>query len=250
MAWAVVAIAGASALGAYVSSQAAQNAAHTQADAANNATALQGQQFNTQWNAQAPYRQAGVNALGDINNNMASWNKPFTMSDFQQSPGYQFALQQGQQALARSEAEKGLGNSGGAQKVLSAYTVGMANQEYQNAFNNYQTQNMNAYNRLAGVSGLGQAATANSNAASQNYANQAGSNMIGAGNAIASGQVGSANAITSSAQNGLNNWMTMSMLNKYNPSGGGGGGGSGSTGTSTDFQPDTTGWLGSNTYTF
>jgi hypothetical protein len=196
---------------------AAQNAANIQANAANNATNLQGSEFATQQANNAPYQAAGVNALGQIQSNMAAWNQPFTMSQFQNSPGYTFALQQGQQALARSQAAGGLGSSGGAQQALASYTTGLANQNYQQAFNNYQTQNQNAYNRLAGVAGIGQSATANTNAAAGSYASNAGNLMTQAGNAQASGVIGGANAIQNGIGTGMNSWMTSQLLNKYGP---------------------------------
>src|SRR3990167_9690943 len=53
-------------------------------------------------------------------------------SGFEQDPGYQFRLQQGEQALGRSAAARG-GRLGGAQlKALADYGQGMASQEFGN----------------------------------------------------------------------------------------------------------------------
>lgn len=53
----------------------------------------------------------------------------------QQTPGYQFALEQGNQAINRSAAAKGALNSGGVLAELSRYGQGMASQEYGNQVN-------------------------------------------------------------------------------------------------------------------
>lgn len=48
----------------------------------------------------------------------------------QQTPGYQFAVDQGNQAINRSAAAKGQLNSGGVLAELQKYGQGMASQEY------------------------------------------------------------------------------------------------------------------------
>ena len=59
-------------------------------------------------------------------------------SGFEQDPGYQFRLQQGEQALNRSAAARG-GRLGGAQlKALSDYSQGLASQEFGNFANRRQ----------------------------------------------------------------------------------------------------------------
>ena len=56
-------------------------------------------------------------------------------SSFQRTPGYQFAVDQGQQAIERSAAKRGMLNSGNVLAELSKYGQGMANQEYGNQVN-------------------------------------------------------------------------------------------------------------------
>jgi hypothetical protein len=60
------------------------------------------------------------------------------MQNFQQSPGYQFSLQQAQKGLANQQAARGGRASGRAMQELSALNQGMASQEY----NNYMQQQM------------------------------------------------------------------------------------------------------------
>ena len=77
---------------------------------------------------------------------------------FQANPGYQFALDQGQQALARQAAAGGRAASGGALMASQKYGQGLANQEYNNWYQNYMN---NLYRgqqgALQGVQGQSQA---------------------------------------------------------------------------------------------
>jgi hypothetical protein len=61
--------------------------------------------------------------------------------NFQQDPGYQFRLQQGQQGMDRKLASMGLNESGGAIKAASDYNQGMASQEYGTAYNRWMAEN-------------------------------------------------------------------------------------------------------------
>lgn len=62
-------------------------------------------------------------------------------------PGYQFRLQQGQEALERSGAARGVTNTGGTLKDILDYGQRAASQEYGNV-----------YNRMAGTYGMNEAA--------------------------------------------------------------------------------------------
>lgn len=160
----------------------AQNAADAQIAASQNANALQKYMYDTTRGDLAPYRQAGTNALGT----MQALNGG-DMSAFHADPGYQFALNQGLQGIQRQMAAAGLTGSGAALKAANDYSQGMANQQYSNF-----------YNRLAALAGTGQTATDTTGQLGANYANQAGQNLIGAGNAqgsayIAKGNIGANN---------------------------------------------------------
>lgn len=73
-----------------------------------------------------PYAQAGQQALGNL--------QAPDMEALQNDPGYQFRLQQGQQALDRSLASRGLGQSGAALKAAQRYGQGLADQTYNDYF--------------------------------------------------------------------------------------------------------------------
>lgn len=92
----------------------------------------------------APFSQAGQQAL-------AQMQAP-SMEALQSDPGYQFRLQQGQQALERSLAAQGLGQSGAALKAAQEYGQGLAGQTYDNFFNR-QAQMANI--GMSAASGLG-----------------------------------------------------------------------------------------------
>lgn len=228
MSWIAVAIGGSAVLG-YMGSQ---NAASAESNAANNATATSQGEFNTEQATEAPYVQAGNQALGQIQGNMASYNQPFTMSQFQQDPGYQFDLQQGQQSLDQSAAASGGIVSGAQMAALSNYSQNMASNEYGNAFNRYQSQIQNSYNRLAGVAQLGQGAAANTGSAAIQTGANIGNAQMAAGNAQAAGYVGGANAITGGVNSYLNYSSGQNLVNAIGSRYAGAGGSQGVPGAS------------------
>jgi hypothetical protein len=140
-------------------------------------------------------------------------NRQFSMQDFQQDPGYQFRLAEGEKAINRAAAARGGYDSGGALKALTRYGQGVASDEYGNAFNRWNTQNNQLYNRFASLAGVGQLANQQVGQAGQGYANAAsniaqnnaanqGNAMLAGANARASGYTGFGNALAS----GLNAW--------------------------------------------
>jgi len=235
MPWAYVA--GANIVGSLIGADAAQNAANTQAQSAQNALDFQKQQFNTIQEQGAPYRAAGVTALNDITGMKPYLTQQFTPADFAAGidPGYAFRQQQGQEATNRMANTAGGLIGGNALQGLQNYSQGLASQEYGNAFNRFQTQRTNIYNTLAGIAGIGQNAYNTSANASSNAANTVGNTIQNLGAAQAGGQVGVANALSGGIQNAGNSYMLSQLLgNKqnqvpagYTDTGGFAGGGSG-----------------------
>ena len=238
---------GAALLGGAMASGAASDAAGAQADAANNASAnslvasresnaLQKEMFDKQIELNAPFRNAGLtgqNRLmemlglgGDKNaQGYGSASKNFSMSDFQEDPGYQFRMQQGQQALERSAAARGGLLSGRAGKDMTSYAQGTASQEYGNAFNRFQTNRSSQLNPLQSLAGMSQTASGNMSNAAGAYganvgnnltstANTVGNNMMGTGNARASGYVGSANAWGGALGQAATGYQQSQMMNQ------------------------------------
>ena len=127
--------------------------------------------------------------------------RDFGMQDYQADPGYAFRLAEGQKAIERSAAARGGTQSGAALKAAARYGQEMGSQEYQNAFNRYQTNRTNQLNPLFGLMNTGIGAANNlTNAAGAQGQNQA--NAINdRGAYMASGQVGSANALGNAFSN-------------------------------------------------
>jgi hypothetical protein len=73
--------------------------------------------------------------------------------NYQQSPGYQAQLNQGQQAIQSQAGGAGQFFSGATQKALARYGTGLAAQDYQNMFNNYVNQRNFGYQNLMNTQG-------------------------------------------------------------------------------------------------
>ena len=143
--------------------------------------------------ALAPWLQAGSGALNTLTGRMPDLTRRFTMSDFEQDPGYAFRLAEGQKALERSAAARGGLFSGGTGKALTRYGQDMGSQEYTNAYNRYMGGNQNEYNMLSNIAGLGQTATGQ-------LINQ----NTQLGNVNAATEMAKANALTGGVNNFLN----------------------------------------------
>jgi hypothetical protein len=236
------AIAGAAVVGGVAS----MSAANKQAGAAQNAQNIAQSQFQTNVGLQQPYNQAGMGALSQLNylqgigpqtdangnpptgvSNAAggygSLNAPFTAQTFQQySPAYQFQLQQGQQGVLNQDATGSGALSGAALKDLTSFNQGLANTSFNTAFNQYQTQQSNTYNRLANIANLGQSAASGTAQSGTALAGTAASAAQNVGTAQAGGIVGASNALGTGGTNAA-------LWAQY----GGGGGGYSNTGVGT-----------------
>lgn len=214
--------------GSAMSSSAANSAANTQANAANNASALQWQQFQQMQQNLRPYMQLGSSSipglqsqLGQLGNMNFSFNP--TESQLEQTPGYQFTLQQGLKGVDNAASAKGLNLSGAQMKGIGQYTTGLADQtyqqQYQNALQNFMTNygvSSDQYNRLSGLVGLGQNAAAGVGNAGLQTANTAGNYLTSGANAQAAGTIGSANAINSGLGSVAQGGLLYSLLKQGN----------------------------------
>ena len=187
--------------------KASKRAANAQVQSAAEAARIQREMFDRQVALQEPFRQGGLTGqnrimelLGIGGNAQAGdygrYGRDFAMSDFEADPGYAFRLAEGNKALERSAASRGMVLSGSMFKGAQRYNQDMASQEYQNDFNRYQTNRSNQLNPLAGLMGAGQSATNQIVGEAGQLGRALGENELGAGNARASGYIGSANAYT------------------------------------------------------
>jgi len=173
MSWIGVGVAAGSAIAgiasASSSASAASKAAKSSAAAAAYAAQLQDQQYQTTREDYAPYRQAGYNALTQMQ--APSFYKDFKYSNMTSDPGYSFRLNQGQKAINNSAAARGGLQSGKALKAAAAYGQEMGSQEYNNAYSRYMQSKTQNFNQYATISGLGQTANAATTASGTNAAN-------------------------------------------------------------------------------
>jgi hypothetical protein len=203
MAWVATAIVGSGVLSAASTAYAANKASQAQVGAANTAANTALSMYNTTNTNLAPYRAIGQTAATDLTNQLPTLTAPITMDEatLQQTPGYQFNLTQGEKAVQNSAAARGLGSSGAALKGAATFATGLADNTYQNQFQNAVTNQTNAYNRLKGLVDTGANAAAGTGQAGTAAANTAASAQIGAGNAQAAGINQTAAGVNNAANN-------------------------------------------------
>jgi hypothetical protein len=247
--------------------RAAQQAISQEKAAQNQALNLQNTNYGQAQNLLNPYIGAGTGALSSLGNLLGigspsgtggygsllqgygSFQAP-TLQQAEQQPGYQFALQQGENALQNSAAARGTLLSGATAAGIQQYGQQAAEQNYGNVFNqdlaayqnnaqNYYQNQANQYSRLMGLTGAGQNAASNLAGIGTQYAGLGTNTIMGAagnignylldkGTAAAQGSLGSANA-WQGALNGIGQLGQIygGGMNLFG--GGGGGGGSGFT---------------------
>jgi hypothetical protein len=169
----------------------------------------------------------GMTASGSSAGGFGSLNSPFTADTFKSmSPAYGFQLQQGGQGTLNMDSNAQGAESGAALKDLQSYNQNFANTSFNNAFNQYQTQQNNVFSRLSNLATLGSSAGSNSTTGAGQFSGQIGSTLGSIGASQAAGTVGSANAISGGIQGGANAFYGQNALNqilsqgsttKYNP---------------------------------
>lgn len=202
-AWVATAVIGAGVLGAGASIYSANKAADAQTTAAQTAANTSLSMYNTTRSDLSPYRDIGNTAATQLTSKLSDLTTPITMdqSTLEATPGYQFNLTQGLKAASNSAAARGLGTSGAALKGASTFATGLADNTYQNQFNNANTNQTNAYQRLSGLVNTGENAAAQTGSAGTAAANTAASAQIGAGNAQAAASNATGSAISNAAGN-------------------------------------------------
>lgn len=183
-------------IGGLFQASAAKRAANQQAAAAASELELQKQMYGETTANFAPYRESGLQGWQAYLSELGLGEAPKGFTGFQKTPGYDFAMGQGMDALQSSAAARGGLYSGAAMADAQRLGQGMANQEYGNYLN-----------RLAGIGQAGQAAAGNQANAAQNYAAGAGNALASIGNAQSAGSIGVGNAISGGINNALGAWM-------------------------------------------
>ena len=209
----------------HASAQAARKASRQLADAYQRGIDKQGEIYGQSMESLKPWESAGqtgrqgqIAGLADPSSYYGYKFQEFDPQAFDPSsdPAYQFRLQQGMDSAMNSQAARGLQNSGGALKELTAYGQGMASQasdadldrQYQRWQAN-QAGGMGMANAraqgLSGLANMGYGATTQGNQLGQNYGNQFMQGQQGIGDAQAAGTMGAQNAL----QGGFKNFMDL-----------------------------------------
>lgn len=141
-----------------------------QTAAANAATDVQERMYNQSREDLEPFRQAGLSSNNELlrllglsgdssSQGYGSLAKGFALGDYIADPGYQFRQDQQQKGLDRAASARGNFYSGEALKDAAKYSGNLASEEYGNAYNRYNQDQNNLYNRLAGITNTGTNAT-------------------------------------------------------------------------------------------
>jgi ElaB/YqjD/DUF883 family membrane-anchored ribosome-binding protein len=193
--------------------QGAQQAQKVSQTNQTNANAAQQTALTNVTAAEQPYQalgQTSANSLADLVNK--GFSAP-TLQQAEQTPGYEFNLQQGTQAIDENAAANGTLMSGNTGVALEQFGQGLAQNTYQQAYNNALNAYMANYQSLqgatnTGLSSTGQLAGANLQTAGNTAnidltaAQQQMQQINNAAAARASGYLGSAN-VWSNAVGGM-----------------------------------------------
>lgn len=209
MPWGAVIAAGANLLGASMASGAAEDTANAQIYAADRAAENERAMFDITRKDYEPFRETGVSANALLKkylgidptytgSDSGALLKRFSGQDLESDPVYQsglkFGLDEGTKAINNRAIARGMYDSGATLKELARYGADYGSTKANEAYNRYNTDWTNIYNRLAGVSGAGQTATNAVASARGDLSNNLSNLITGQGNARAAGIVGGANA--------------------------------------------------------
>ena len=220
MSWIAV---GAAVVGGVSSAYGASQAAGAQSDAANKAGAMSYDMWNQTRQLNDPFIGEGYDALKALKQQTGSLpgggydpNAPlarqFTLADFKASPGYQFNLQQGTDALNKAANARGNFFAPQTLKDLSGFTQGMASNEFNNERNYFTNWQQRVFGNLFNMSAAGQNAVNQQGQFGMTAAGNAASAGMQAGDARAAGIMGATNAFTGTLGDVTNMYLQQRML--------------------------------------
>jgi hypothetical protein len=205
-------------VGGILGSSAANNAANAEVKGAQqaqqvsqtnqtSANAAQQTALKNVTTAEQPYQSLGSTSANHLSDLLSQGFTAPTLAQAEQTPGYQFQLQQGTKAIDENAAANGTLMSGNTGTALEGYGQGLAQnayqQTYQNALNQYMANTGTLQNATnTGLSSTGQLAQTNLGVAGNTAnidltaAQQQMQQINNAAAARASGYLGSAKAIS------------------------------------------------------
>lgn len=192
-----LALGGAALLGAGASAYSAKKGAKATGKAADQATALQREQFERGIQEVAPFKQVGIDALGNI---AAAANEPVQqfsyrepgkfLNEYFKSPEFQALNTQATDQILRNRSATGGLRSGGSNVDLAniAPTLGInalqrINQQDLQVFGINQGALADRFNRLYSIGSMGANVASGNQTSGANFASQAGANALTAGSA-------------------------------------------------------------------
>jgi hypothetical protein len=200
--------------GAAISANATSSAAKAATSAAQANDALQSQIYTQNSANEQPYIQAGDTANTALQGFLGLGGDPAAsqaaLNNYLNSTGYQFNLQQGEQAAEQNAASSGMLNSGATLKALDAYGTGLADQYGQQYEQNLQ-----------GVVNTGEGAAGALAGQGQSYANAVTSNNNSAATATGNAALSGASSVNSLIGNALSAYGTQAGLSSFGGASGG-----------------------------
>lgn len=172
MTWGFTAVAGATLVSGYLSSEAIGEAAETTAGATEAGIAAQMQQFQAMQEMLAPYAEAGVGSLEAQQALLGLAGPEAQQAAIQQlesSPQFQALVQQGETGILQSAAATGGLRGGNVQAALAQFRPSVLSQMIQQQFQN-----------LGGITSLGQSSAAMTGGAGMTSASNIG-NLLASG---------------------------------------------------------------------
>ena len=227
--WDALISAGGSILGGLLGANAAGNAANTQAQSAAQSDATQRYMYDTTRADNAPFLQngqAGSNRLAQLlglsgntgSADYGSLNRKFNANDLANdavyNSGLQFGLDEGTKGINNQAAANGGLLSGATLKALTRYGNDYGTTKANDAYNRYNTDQTNQYNRLAGISGAGQQAASQVGSAGANYGNNVSNTAMSLGNARAASGIAQSNAISGGINGAVNGYNQNQLMSK------------------------------------
>tara|TARA_R110000824_G_scaffold355813_1_gene543029 strand:- start:2220 stop:2942 length:723 start_codon:yes stop_codon:yes gene_type:complete len=202
--------------GGYRDRETIEDAAKLQSAATREALEAQNRASAEAIERQRPYTELGAHAAGELQGRLSdnALLGNFTGEDLANEPGYQFELQEGNQAIDRAAGARGGRYSGGTLKALQRYGQGLAQQNYGEAFNRDNVSKTRQYNMLGGSVDAGQGASSTVGGFLQNQGTNQARHLGTLGEVGASRTIAGNNALTRGYGNAANNALDIAYGGK------------------------------------